>query len=49
MAKALKLMLSAQLQDALKDSACARCGTKLSGWFAKRPGTWGRRRLPVRF
>ncbi len=27
---------------------CASCGTQLPGRFEARPGTWGRRRLPVR-
>jgi pyruvate formate lyase activating enzyme len=34
-----------QLTD---DGHCERCGTLISGVFAGRPGTWGRRRLPVR-
>jgi pyruvate formate lyase activating enzyme len=28
---------------------CARCGTKPAGVFEPRPGTWGRKRQPVRF
>src|SRR5690606_31671470 len=27
---------------------CAACGTQVPGVFEARPGTWGRRRLPVR-
>jgi pyruvate formate lyase activating enzyme len=29
--------------------ACTTCGTPLAGVFAPTPGTWGRRRQPVRF
>ena len=28
-------------------SRCARCGTRVSGRFEAKPGTWGSRRLPV--
>jgi pyruvate formate lyase activating enzyme len=28
---------------------CVRCGTKPAGVFEPRPGTWGRKRQPVRF
>jgi len=27
--------------------ACKRCGTKMAGVFAEKPGSWGARRLPV--
>jgi len=27
---------------------CLLCGTQLAGVFAGRPGTWGRKRMPVR-
>jgi pyruvate formate lyase activating enzyme len=30
------------------EGSCERCGERLAGVFASRPGTWGRRRLPVR-
>lgn len=30
------------------EGACGACGTRLPGVFEARPGTWGRRRLPVR-
>ncbi|RMG12345.1 MAG: AmmeMemoRadiSam system radical SAM enzyme [Planctomycetota bacterium] len=30
------------------EGRCRSCGTRLPGRFAERPGTWGRRRLPVR-
>ncbi len=30
------------------DGCCARCGERLAGVFAGRPGAWGRRRLAVR-
>jgi pyruvate formate lyase activating enzyme len=30
------------------DGSCERCGTRVPGVFAEAPGTWGRRRLPVR-
>ncbi len=30
------------------EGCCAKCGEKLPGVFAPRPGTWGSRRLPVR-
>jgi pyruvate formate lyase activating enzyme len=31
----------------LKDGGCARCGKKLAGHLASRPGSWGARRLPI--
>ncbi len=31
------------------DGRCATCGTRCPGVFDLRPGTWGARRLPVRF
>jgi pyruvate formate lyase activating enzyme len=30
------------------DGRCERCGHQLPGVYAGRPGTWGRRRMPVR-
>jgi len=30
------------------DGACSGCGATCSGVFEERPGTWGRRRLPLR-
>jgi len=33
---------------AVKDGACAACGTALAGVFDTAPGTWGSRRQPVR-
>ncbi|RMG94165.1 MAG: AmmeMemoRadiSam system radical SAM enzyme [Deltaproteobacteria bacterium] len=30
------------------EGTCPDCGTKIPGRFADRPGTWGRKRLPVR-
>jgi pyruvate formate lyase activating enzyme len=33
---------------AVKDGACAACGTALAGVFDTAPGTWGSRRRPVR-
>ncbi|MCB9946298.1 MAG: AmmeMemoRadiSam system radical SAM enzyme [Rhodospirillaceae bacterium] len=30
------------------DGTCAKCGTPVDGVFEAKPGTWGRRRLPVR-
>lgn len=32
----------------LEGSDCRACGTPLPGRFSAKPGTWGRRRLPVR-
>jgi pyruvate formate lyase activating enzyme len=32
---------------ALKENRCAQCDAPVAGRFATRPGTWGRRRLPV--
>jgi pyruvate formate lyase activating enzyme len=29
--------------------ACQKCGTRLAGVLEPRPGTWGRKRQPVRF
>ena len=26
---------------------CPRCGGKLAGWFDARPGSFGRKRMPV--
>jgi pyruvate formate lyase activating enzyme len=34
--------------DLDQTGACAFCGTPIPGVFAATPGTWGRRRLPVR-
>ncbi len=34
---------------ALANDRCKHCDTPLPGRFADRPGTWGRRRLPVSF
>jgi pyruvate formate lyase activating enzyme len=31
-----------------EDGICNHCGTQIPGVFGDRPGTWGRRRLPVR-
>jgi pyruvate formate lyase activating enzyme len=31
------------------DGACRACGTRLPGLFEAAPGTWGRKRQPVRF
>ncbi|MBI1775178.1 MAG: AmmeMemoRadiSam system radical SAM enzyme [Proteobacteria bacterium] len=31
-----------------EEAACRYCGTRCAGVFEARPGTWGRRRLPVR-
>ncbi|MGR3492744.1 MAG: AmmeMemoRadiSam system radical SAM enzyme [Shimia sp.] len=33
---------------ALDDGVCRTCGTRLPGVFDDRPGTWGRKRKPVR-
>lgn len=30
------------------DGRCLSCGERVAGVFAGRPGSWGRRRLPVR-
>jgi len=30
-------------------SDCKSCGTQLAGVFEKKPGTWGRRRAPLKF
>ena len=32
----------------LKDGRCESCGSVCPGYFEDRPGTWGRRRLPIR-
>ncbi len=32
----------------LQGSQCGHCGGQIAGWFADRPGDWGRKRLPVR-